>query len=252
VGCSGFEAWTLWLLGYPGQALHRSDSSVALAKKILHFHSLAYALTLNIGVHLFRRDRAAAKEVADELLTLTSDYGFSYYSTIATVLRCSAATLTATELRHMRGCLSAYDTTGAQLLRPYLRALLAEAAKQAGQPEEGLNALAEAMTVTDNTAERFYEAEQYRLKGELLLLGSPHSKLIEAQSCFQRAIEVARQQGARSLELRATTSLARLLALQGHREEARAMLSQIYNWFTEGFDTADLKDGKALLVELSE
>ena len=136
------------------------------------------------------------------------------------------------------------------MLLPHALCLLAEACREAGRLDDGLSALTEAIAAADEHEIRQYEAETHRLKGELLLR-QDHSKAAEAQSCFQRAIEIARNQSAKSLELRATMSLARLLAKQGRRDEARAMLAEIYDWFTEGFDTADLKDAKALLDELS-
>jgi len=110
--------------------------------------------------------------------------------------------------------------------------------------------LTEALATADEYEIRHYEAEMHRLKGELLLR-QDDSKLMEAQSCFERAIEIARKQSAKSLELRATMSLARLFAKQGRRDEARAMLAEIYGWFTEGFDTADLRDARTLLDELA-
>ena len=119
-----------------------------------------------------------------------------------------------------------------------------------GRLDDGLSALTEALAAADEHEIRQYEAEAYRLKGELLLK-QDNSNAAEAQHCFERAIEIARKQSAKSLELRATMSLARLLVKQGRRDEARTMLAEIYNWFTEGFDTADLKDAKALLDELS-
>ena len=127
---------------------------------------------------------------------------------------------------------------------------MAEACLETGSLDDGLNALTEALAAADENGIRFYEAETYRLKGELLLRQND-SNTAEAQSCFQRAIEIARKQSAKSWELRAATSLARLFAKQGRRDEARAILAEIYNWFTEGFDTADLKDARALLDELS-
>ena len=117
--------------------------------------------------------------------------------------------------------------------------------------DEGRSALAEALMFADQKEDRYCEAETYRLKGELLLKQND-SSVEEAENCFRKAIEIASKQSAKSWELRATTSLARLLDTQGRREEARTMLAAIYNWFTEGFDTADLKDAKALLEELSE
>jgi predicted ATPase len=128
---------------------------------------------------------------------------------------------------------------------------LAELEARSKGPEEGLRTLSEGFTLLDSTEERFYEAELHRVKGELLLMRSD-SNLAEAASCFERALTVARKQGAKSLELRAITSLARLLRDTNRHGEAHAMLAEIYGWFTEGFDTSDLKDAKALLDQLSE
>jgi predicted ATPase len=119
-----------------------------------------------------------------------------------------------------------------------------------GRLDDGLSALTESLAIADEHEIRFYEGEAHRLKGELLLRQND-SNAPEAQSCFERAIEIARKQSAKSWELRATTSLARLLGDTGRRAEAHTMLAEIYNWFTEGFDTLDLKDAKALLDELS-
>ena len=146
--------------------------------------------------------------------------------------------------------LAASGATGAELLRPYHLCLLAEVCGKTGLLDDGLSALTKALAAANEHENRHCEAEIHRLKGELLLK-QDDSNAAEAQSCFQRAIEIARKQSAKSWELRASTSLARLLANQGRRDEARAMLAEIYNWFTEGFDTADLKDAKALLDELS-
>jgi predicted ATPase len=118
-----------------------------------------------------------------------------------------------------------------------------------GRTEEAGRLLAEALETAHKTSQRLHEAELYRLKGELLEK-TPFNEA-EAGTCFRRAIEIARAQSAKWWELRATTSLARLLASQGRRDDGRSMLSEIYNWFTEGFDTADLKDAKALLDELN-
>ncbi len=145
--------------------------------------------------------------------------------------------------------------TGTGLFRPQSLALLAETYGKVGQPEEGLSALAEALTLVDKTGERVYEAELYRLKGELTLQSGVEREASEVQKeveeCFHQALKVAHKQKAKSLELRAAMSLSRLWQQQGKREEARQMLAEIYNWFTEGFDTADLKDAKLLLQELS-
>jgi predicted ATPase len=142
------------------------------------------------------------------------------------------------------------SATGAEMWRTYNLAQLAEACGKSGRIDEGLEAIAEALDVVQEKGERWWEAEILRLRAELLLKRNP-SGLAEAQTSFERAIETARKQGAKSSELRATMSLARLLAKQGRRDESRAMLAEIYGWFTEGFDTADLKDAKTLLDELS-
>jgi predicted ATPase len=151
-----------------------------------------------------------------------------------------------------------YRSTGAEFQRPHFLALLAEASGLLGQPEGGLAALEEALTLVEKTSERYYEAELHRQRGELLLLREAKSRpaqgsqdQYDAEMCFQRALDVARQQQAKSLELRASMSLSRLWQRQGKRTEARARLAEVYNWFTEGFDTADLQEAKTLLAELA-
>ena len=144
-----------------------------------------------------------------------------------------------------------YRATGAEHLRPYWLALLAEAQGILGEREAGLAMLTEALALVDTTGARWYEGEIHRLKGELLLQQSSDHQA-EAESCFQQAISIARSQQAKSFELRTATSLSRLWQSQGKREEAQQVLGDIYGWFTEGFDTADLQDAKALLDALGE
>src|SRR5262249_23252286 len=152
-------------------------------------------------------------------------------------------------IREITQGLMTYHATGAKGRLSYLLALLAEAYGIMGQPEAGLTALVEALTLTDTTGERWYEPELHRLKGTLLLQQSVvHAT--EAETCFQQAMAIAQHQQAKSLELRAATSLARLWQQQGKRQEAYDLLAPVYHWFTEGFDTADLKDAKVLLHEL--
>ena len=185
-------------------------------------------------------------------MALSTEHGFTDWLAWATALRGWAM---AEQGRKEEGIAqiqegkAASRATGSELLRTFFLTLLAGACMEAGCIDDGLTALTEALAAANEHESRHYEAEMHRLKGELLLR-QDYSNLEEAQRCFQRAIEIARKQSAKSLELRATMSLARLLAKQGHRDEARAMLAEIYNWFTEGFDTADLKDAKALLEEL--
>jgi len=154
----------------------------------------------------------------------------------------------------MRGALAALEATGV-VATTWMAAAMAECYRKIGHAEPGLKILSLALVVIERTGDRLFEAELLRLNGELLALrdtveGGSRAVEVAAEGCFHRAIKVASHQGARLLELRATASLARLLAKQDRRDEARAKLSDIYNWFTEGFDTADLKDAKALLDEL--
>ena len=150
---------------------------------------------------------------------------------------------------HIHQGLGAVQNIGLKLYRPYFLALLTEAYGQAGQPEAGLTALAEAVTLVAATEERWWEAEVYRLQGALLLQCS-RANVGQAEACFQQALEVARRQQAKALELRTALSLARLWQEQGTRGEARQLLADLYGWFTEGFDTPDLQAAKALLGEL--
>jgi predicted ATPase len=152
-------------------------------------------------------------------------------------------------ITQIRQVLAAYRSTGLTRERPYYLALLAEASAEVGQTTEGLEALAEALAMLAKSGVRWWEAELYRLRGELLLQRSTTPQG-ESESCFHQALAVARQQQAKSLELRAAMSLARLWRRQGKHAEVHALLAPIYGWFTEGFDTADLQEAKALLVEL--
>jgi predicted ATPase len=146
--------------------------------------------------------------------------------------------------------LMTWRTAGSELGRPYFLTLLAEAHGTMGQPEAGLTVLAEALTHVDKTGERWYEAEIHRLKGALLLQQNANNQA-EVETCFHHALEIARHQQAKSFELRTATSLARLWQQQGKRQKAYDLLAPVYGWFTEGFNTADLQDAKALLVALA-
>ena len=159
-------------------------------------------------------------------------------------------------ITQIRQGMTAWRATGAEASWSHWLALLAEAYKNRGQTEEGLSALTEALVAAEKNEERYYEAELYRVKGELMLQSkvlSSKSQIEEAEACFLKAIEIARKQQAKSLELRAVMSLSRLWQQQGkRREEARQMLAEVYGWFTEGFDTPDLLEAKALLIELGD
>jgi predicted ATPase len=251
-------AWLLWFLGYPDQALTQSHEALTLAQGLSHPFSLVWALILSAHLHVLRREGQLAQERAEAVILLSSEQGFAHESAIGTNLRGRALVEQGQAeegIAQMRQGLDAHRATGAEIARPNSLALLAEAYGKVGQGEEGLSVLAEALAVVDRTGERVHEAELYRLRGELTLAQSSVQRLEssvqkEAEGCFQKAIEIARRQQAKSLELRAVMSLARLWQSQGKQEEARQILSEIYGWFTEGFDTKDLQEAKALLEEL--
>jgi predicted ATPase len=252
VNCLSYIGLTLWTLGYPDQALKKGDEAVALAQALSHPLSLAFAEGLGGYLRQYRREARAAQETAERLIALSAEHGFAHWLAQATFTRGWAIAKQGhgeEGIEQIQEGLAAFRTIGNGVLLPHALCLLAEACGEAGRLEDGLSALTEAPAAADEHGIRQYEAETHRLKGELLLR-QDHSKAAEAQSCFERAIEIARKQSAKSLELRATMNLARLLNGQGKRDEARTMLGEIYGWFTEGFDTADLKDAKALLDEL--
>ncbi len=252
VMCLSHAAWILWQLGYPDQALERGYEALKIARGLSHANSLAHAEFFVGFLRPYRREARAAQEHAESVIALSAEHGLTDWSALAATL-CGWAT--AKQGRNEKGIaqlqegLAACRSQGVEVLRPYFLCLLAEACMETGRLDDGLRALNEALAAADEHEIRNYEAETHRLKGELLLRRDD-SNIAEAQSCFERANEVAKGQSAKSLELRATTSLARLLRDTNRRDEARAMLTDIYNWFTEGFDTADLKDAKALLDEL--
>jgi predicted ATPase len=272
VGCLTYAAWALWSLGYPDQALQRIHAALTLAQELSHPHSLAYALAFGAAwIHQFRREGQAVQERAEAAMALAREQGFPYWLAYGTTLRGWALAEQGQReegIAQMRQGLAALQALGTELARSLFLALLAEAYGRMEQPEEGLTLLAEALVVVDKNGERYYEAELYRLKGQLTLQKfqvsgfkfqvpeSPESEVrspeSEAEECFWEAIEIARRQQAKSLELRAVMSLSRLWQSQGKKKEAHDLLAEIYGWFTEGFDMADLKEAKALLEQLKE
>jgi predicted ATPase len=252
VVCGINDALALWYLGYPEQGLMQIDDVLTLAQRIVHPFSLGFALVVAAVFHQSRREVRAAQGHAEAAINLATEQGFPYWMALSSMLRgwALAHQGQAQEgIEQLNQGLIAHRATGAELWRPYFLALLAEAHGIQGEPETGLTALTEALTLVDTTGERWYEPELYRLKGELLLKQSSDNRT-EAESCFRQAISIAQNQSAKSWELRAATSLTRLWQQQGKRDEARQLLGDVYGWFTEGFDTADLQDAKALLEAL--
>jgi len=253
VGCLTFAARVLWYLGYPDQALKRIHAALILARELAYPLTLAFALIMAAELHQFRREAQIARKQAEAAIILATEQGFPFWAAWGTILQGGALVEQGQGMERIvqiRRGLAAYLATGGEMERPYYLILLAEAYGTIGQPKEGLGVLREALAVVDKTGEHWWEAELHRLKGELWLALSTNNAA-EVEACFRQALDIARQQQAKSLELRAAMSLARLWQRQGKRAEAHALLAPIYGWFTEGFDTADLQEARALLEALS-
>jgi predicted ATPase len=263
VFCLSRAAYVLWLFGHPEQAVKRSQEALTLAQELAHSNTLAAALVFASWFYQLCREGQRAKERAEAAITLSIEQGLPFW--LAAGESCQGWLLAEQGqmeegiARILQG-LAAYRATGAEIhWRIQSPIALAEVYGKVGRPEEGLNMLAEALAFMNSSEERWLEAELYRMQGELSLQSgaeNPHPQhrtldtRAEAEACFHKAIEIACKQQAKSLELRAGMSLARLWQQQGKKDEARQMLAEIYNWFTEGFDTKDLQEAKALLEEL--
>jgi predicted ATPase len=262
VFCCGWIAQVLWLLGYADQAAQKSQEALTLSQEQSHPFSVAFALNVAATLHQSRWERQLTQERAAAAITLSTERGFPTWLANTTVLHGWAlATQGQGEagIAQIRRGLAAHQAAGEEIGRSVFLGLLAEACEKVGQLEEGLTVLNEALDFVDKTGERYYEAELWWLKGELLLMPEDYGlsavgyreKTEEAEGCFLKAIEIARKQSAKSLELRAVMSLSRLWQQRGSKEEARQLLADVYNWFTEGFDTKDLREAKVLLEELT-
>ncbi|MGE0825006.1 MAG: hypothetical protein AB7G75_34955 [Candidatus Binatia bacterium] len=266
----------LWYLGYPDQALQGALEALSFAQQGTHAFSQAFALALVASLHKLRREEQLVQERAEAAIALSSEHGFAFLLAGGSVFQGWALAEQGQSKEGIalmiRG-LGAWQATGAQIERPYFLAILAETYGKTGQAEDALKVVKEAMACIHETGQRNYEAELYRLKGELTLRAGekgqrekgeeanlpnptyqslnpdPHG---EAEACFLKAIDIARQQHAKSWELRAATSLARLWQQQDKRAEAHTLLSEVYTWFTEGFETKDLQEAKALIEELGD
>jgi class 3 adenylate cyclase/predicted ATPase len=265
VACRYYAGVTLWWLGYPDQALQMSHEALMLAQELGHPYSLGSALAFAAWLHHLRREGHLTQEWAKAAIALGAEQGLAVFPVMGTIFRGWALAQRDAEpaARHgqreegivqMRQGLAAWRATGAAVFQPYGLALLAAASAQVGRLDEGLTLLAEALVMTNDHGERRWEAELYRLKGELLLHAEcgVQNATLTAEACFQKALDVTRQQQAKSWELRAVMSLSRLWQRQGKRDAARQLLAPIYGWFTEGFETADLQEAKMLLEELSQ
>jgi predicted ATPase len=259
-----FVAETLWYRGYPDQALKRARHALSLAQALAHPLSLVAVLNAVAHVHLSRREGQEAHAQAEALLTLAHEHGFTQWLAFGTGLQGRTLIERAVQsgvreqreagLVQLQEGLAALRATEAEVWVPLLLGALAQGYGQGGQVEEGLKVVAEALALVEKNEERWNEAELYRIKGTLTLqsqVAGHTSQVADAEACFLKAIAIAQQQHAKSLELRAVMSLARLWQSQGKHAEAHQMLLELYGWFTEGFDTKDLQEAKALLDELS-
>jgi DNA-binding winged helix-turn-helix (wHTH) protein/predicted ATPase len=256
VTCLITAAQALWHLGYPDQALQRSQAALALAREIEHPYSLVWALSWAAILHWHRQELQVTLEQLEAAVVLTTEHGFVQWAAQGTILRGRVLATqghAAEGIAQIQQGLAAYRATGSALLQPYFLALLTEAYQSAGRAEAGLPVLTEALHLVDDTGERWYQAELYRLKGELLLNAEcgVQNAALAAEECLQQALAIARHQQAKSLELRAAVSLARLWQQQGKSAAAHELLAESSGWFTEGFDMADLQQAKGLLQESS-
>jgi predicted ATPase len=275
VGALSISAQLLWMLGYPEQAFNRAQQAQQLARTIAYPTSLALALGVAGQLYELRREAQLVQDRAEALLHLATTHEMPYWMAFGTTLQGWALSQLGEHergLRLLQEGMTALRATGAAILLPSFLPRLAEAYNQSNCPQEGLAVLAEALENVQRNNARWYESELYRLKGELTLQQENQKPVLsvvegakvkgqkskigieaqgEAEACFLKAIEIAQHQQAKSWELCASTSLARLWQSQGKQHAARNMLAEVYNWFTEGFDTKDLQEAKALLEELA-
>jgi predicted ATPase len=244
--------WVLWLLGYSDQASRRQAEGLALAHRVGHKNTLGFALMYSAMVGAFGRDVSSAAAHAATLLELSREHKLDLWAASATLVQGWAMARQgqgAAGLAVIHRGLADWRNSGAEWMRPFFLGLLAEACALSGDVQRGLDALDEALATVERTGERWPEAELYRLRGQLLA-ALPDGRPDEASAAFQHAIQIARRQSTKSWELRAATSLARLWRDQGKPADARNLLAPVHAWFTEGFETPDLKEAKALLDTL--
>ena len=248
-----YRSLALWLLGYPEAAFADANQALKDAREIGQAATLMYALNHASSTHIFCGNYATANAEADELVALADEKGALFWKAFGMVVQGCVLALTgkASDAVHMiTSGITALRSTGATLWLPLHLSYLASAYAELGQFDDAWRCIGEAMTAVETTKERWCEAEVNRIAGEIALK-SPEPDAAKAEAYFERALAVARQQQAKSWELRAAMSLARLWRDQGKLQQARELLAPVYGWFTEGFDTRDLKEAKALLEELT-
>ena len=248
VAVLSFRSWALWLLGYPDAALVDANQALRDAREIDHAATLMFALALTPQAHFLSADYATVSAANDKLLALAYDKNARYWKAVGTVLKGNLFAVTGRSLdaiQEITSGLTAFRSTGATLYVPSWLSYLARAYADLGKIDDAWRCIGDAIAAIEMTKQRWCEAEVNRVAGEITLM-SPEPDAAKAQEYFERALAVARQQQAKSWELRAAMSMARLWRDQGKCNEARDLLTPVYNWFTEGFDTCDLKEAKAL------
>jgi len=253
VSILSWRSRTLWFLGWPEAAIADSDHTIKNAREIGHPATLMYALLLTSLCHIFCGEYASAKALLDEVLALADDKESFFWKAWATTQEGCVSALrgkAADAVQTITSGIAAWESTGSTAMVPFYLSCLAWAHAELRQFDEAGRCIGEAMTAMETTQERWFEAEVHRMAGELALR-SPGRNAKKAEAHFERALAVARQQQAKSWELRAAMSMARLWRDQGKPQQARGLLAPVYGWFTEGFDTLDLKQAKALLHELA-
>jgi predicted ATPase len=254
VACGSYDAWILWLRGYPDRALARMQETMALADALGNPHSLAFAMVFATFLYQSCRDVPATRKQAGALVTLATEQGFPHWIGLGALFQGWTLAMqgdAAGGLSQVEDGLNAWRATGSVLSVAYFLTLLAETHDALGQLDAARLCVSEAQTLVNHHGERFWEAELYRFDGALRLVSEDDwLQGAEAESCFRQALEVARAQQAKSLELRTAVSLSRLWQRQGKHDDARQLLGEVYGWFTEGFDTPDLQEANALLEAL--
>ena len=241
----------MWLLGYPEAALASAEQSLKDAREIGQAATLMYALVLTSWTFILCAIYATATAQLNEAVALADQKGSLQWRVIGIVMQgCVSAMVGKADAVHLlTSGLAAYRSMGSTVFVPWYLSCLARTYAEFSQFDDAWRGVGEALTLVETTKERWCEAEVNRIAGEITLM-SPEPDAAKAEAYFERALAVARQQQAKSWELRAATSMARLWRDQGKRQEARDLLAPVYGWFTEGFDTRDLKEAKALLDEL--
>jgi predicted ATPase len=258
--CLVHSGWPLWFLGYPDQAMQKCREGLAFAEKLNHPYTSVFTSAFAAWVFCFCEDPKAVMDLSLKILSISAEHGFSFYTIWAVIMLGWAMTRqsqVSDGIAKMREGLDQYRGVGGRVLLPAFLSLLAEVHSKAGQLEEAVSVLAEAQKLADESGECWWQAELYRLKGELILKSPAIRSLVrtsedEAEGCFRLALDVAHGQQGKSLELRATMSLCRLWTHQSKLREASRAQEKILAVFTDGFETSDLREAALMLGELKK